>query len=96
MNNACAPARLLGPSSWCTVEDSQLVLELTQSGTLQPGDTLTVKAGQKQLVDKLQAGALFGGSVVVSNCLTCSSPIATIVGPKVSLLGFSAVYRQHS
>jgi hypothetical protein len=75
--------RLLGPSSWCTAEGSQLVLELTQAGTLQTGDTLTFKNDQKQLVDKLQAGALFGGSVVVANCLACSSPVANIAGPKV-------------
>ena len=82
-NCASTAPRLLGSSAWCTADDNQLTLELTQSSTLQPGDTLTFKAGQKQLVDKLQAGALFGGSVVVSNCLACNDPVASVVGPEV-------------
>jgi hypothetical protein len=88
-----SPPRLLGPSSWCTVEENQLLLELTQGGELQAGDSLSFKAGQRHLVDKLQAGTLFNGTVLVANCLKCTRPSAVIDGPKVKVPACKPLYR---
>ena len=61
-------------------------MELRAEGSLEPGTVVSLRPKQGQLVDKLQAAAAFQGSVVVDNCLACTSPVAKIKGPQVSLV----------
>lgn len=70
---------LLFPSS-----TMQLTMSLGQATRLMPGDSLVLKKNQKQLADKMLAGAFFSGSVAVSSCGSyCTPPEAKLDGPTV-------------
>lgn len=76
-------------TAWCVADSasSTLLVKLGPDATLQPGNTLSLKAGQAYLVDKLQWAAAFTGSVAVTSCMpNCMQPTAVITGPQVSII----------
>jgi hypothetical protein len=67
----------------CTASDRSVTIALDGSATLLPGQRLELLAGQAVLVDKLQAGVAFNGSVEVQSCAECVAPSAALTGPQV-------------
>ncbi|GMH45547.1 hypothetical protein BSKO_13504 [Bryopsis sp. KO-2023] len=72
---------LVGAYAQCFATGKGLTVYLLEGATISPGDALTLSTDQTALVDIL--GTPFAGEITVATCVSCVSPVALTLYPKL-------------